>query len=65
MTPAAVRVLDVLVDVQRGAGVPVRTALVADLLGWPPRTVRYYLSQAERAGLVARPRGVKSGWWAA
>lgn len=62
LPPAAERVLEVLADAQRFICAPVPTVLVADVVGWPPRTVRHYLAQAERAGRVSRPRGVKSGW---
>jgi predicted transcriptional regulator len=58
--PGVNRVIELLSDISRGQPVP--SIIITDMCCWSPRTVRYYLSIAERAGLVHRPNGPKSGW---
>lgn len=41
---------------------PVVGTRLADLLGLPERTVRYWLHQLEKAGYVTRPHGKRKGW---
>ncbi|MBL8161195.1 MAG: hypothetical protein JNJ61_04360 [Anaerolineae bacterium] len=43
---------------------PVRGSHFARLIGQPESTVRYWLRQLEREGVVHRPRGSRSGWQA-
>lgn len=53
------RTLSAIADV---TGKPVRTAVLAELIGVAAvRTVRKYLARLEQAGLVTR-RSPKSGW---
>jgi hypothetical protein len=49
----------------RRCGRPARTRLIAELLGRPVRTVRWWLRRMEQQGMVCRPAGPKSGWAAA
>lgn len=46
----------------RWAGGPVSSSLVAGHIGRSERTARYYLRRLERARVVARPKGPRSGW---
>lgn len=62
LKPVVLRLVGVVADQQRYTGT-VPTVVVAGLCGgWSVRTVRYYLAQAEREGMVYRPHGAKSGW---
>jgi hypothetical protein len=62
LSPVVLRLVDVVAVQQQYTGT-VRTVVIAGLCGgWSARTVRYYLAQAESAGIVHRPRGAKSGW---
>jgi hypothetical protein len=65
ISPAAYYVVDKVDEMGRhrnGQRRPVPSTTVAGLLGWSDRTVRYYLKMAERARIVERPEGLKSGW---
>lgn len=55
-------IVHTLRDLQRWCGGPVTSPLVADHLGLSGSTTRKYLSRLERAGLVERPAGPRSGW---
>lgn len=55
-------IVTTLRDLQRWCGGPVAGPVVADHVGLPPRTARYYLARLEQAGLVHRPAGPRSGW---
>jgi hypothetical protein len=60
ISPAAHYVVDKVGQMSQRRPVPSTT--VAGLLGWSDRTVRHYLSMAERARIVERLEGPKSGW---
>lgn len=49
-------------ELQTWGGGPVLSPLLADHLAVSERTARKYLSRLERAGLVQRPAGPRSGW---
>lgn len=51
-----------VLELARWAGGPVPAALVADHLGRSERTARHYLHRLERARVVTRPKGPRSGW---
>lgn len=55
-------IIRTLRDLQTWRGGPVVSPLVADHLGVSERAARKYLSRLERAGLVQRPAGPRSGW---
>ncbi len=61
MLPYANVVLRKLDELARALGGPVATRLLAELLGIPARTVRWYTHLLEQAGLVGR-RSPRSGW---
>jgi len=41
---------------------PVHSPMVAAYVGISERTARYYLARLEKAGVVRRPAGARSGW---
>lgn len=61
-TPYEMYVAHTVRELGRWCGGPVPAALVGDHLGLADRTARLYLRRLERARVVARPRGPRSGW---
>ena len=49
-------------EIVRRTGRPARTVSVATGLGKPTRTMRWHLKRMEALGLLARPKGIRSGW---
>lgn len=61
MLPYAEVVLRKIAELARQIGGPVRTVVLAGLLGISDRTARWYAHQLEQAGLVGR-QSPKTGW---
>ena len=61
MSPFTAYLLSILDTLSRDLGGPVRSAVLADMLGQPLRTTQYYLALAEHHRLVTR-RSPKTGW---
>lgn len=61
MPPYTQHLISTLSDLYRCACAPVRSAVLADVLGIPLRTAQWYLATAETHGLVTR-RSPRTGW---
>ena len=61
MAPFAEYLLKTIAELARCTGAPARTAILAETLGIPLRTIQRYANWLEAAGLVVR-RSPRSGW---
>lgn len=55
-------VLDTLRDLRQSPFSPVKTRIIADVLGYTPRHVRIQLTNMKRYGVINTPHGLHSGW---
>lgn len=65
ITPFDVYLLRAICQIQRDLHRPAPSRILADHLAVPDRTMRYYLRNLEKKGLLSRPRGPNSGYQAA
>ena len=61
-TPYELYVARIVQELCQWCGGPVPATLVAGHLGKADRTARLYLYRLERARVVVRPKGPRSGW---
>ena len=62
MNPFDLHLRRTVSELQEAHRAPVTSPVVADALGYAPRTVRHYLRRLEDMGALWRPDGEKSGY---